>query len=77
MNYFLIWTDKGWLKTPTYNHAICSGVPHTYETINTTQDIRCAYMLDEKQAKECLTFLHQYGVASWVMESRMDMCKDG
>ena len=76
MNYYLIWTDQGWLKTPTYKHAICSCVSFSYETLNTTQDIRGAYVLDERQAKECLTFLQRYGVASWAVESKEDMLKD-
>jgi hypothetical protein len=76
MNYYLIWTDMGWLKTPTYNHAICSGIIDSYETINTTQNIRAAYRLDERQVKDCLTFLQKYGVASWAVEMKDDMLND-
>lgn len=76
MNYYLIWTDTGWLRVPTYTCDICSGAIHSYDTLNTTQDIRCAYMLSESQAKECLTFLQRHGVASWAIELKEDMLQD-
>lgn len=81
MNYYLIWTDEGWLKTPTYNHVICSGCRDLHlngidSTINTTRNIRYAYKLSAEQAKECLTFLQRYGVASWVVEAREDMLQN-
>lgn len=81
MNYYLIWTEEGWLKTPTYNHVICSGafdlcLRGVESTINTTRDIQHAYKLREEQAKECLEFLQRYGVSSWVVEVKEDMEED-
>ena len=81
MNYYLIWTEEGWLRTPTYNHAICSGaldlhLRGIYSTINATHDISNAYKLSEEQAKECLEFLQRYGVASWAVECKEDMFQD-
>lgn len=81
MNYYLIWTDEGWLKTPTYNLPICSGCKDLHlngicSTINTTRDIRFAYRLNKEQEKECLTFLQRYGVASWAIEVKTDMLQD-
>lgn len=76
MNYYLIWTDTGWLKAPTYTCDMRLGATHTYDTLNTTHDIRRAYMLSEGQAKECLTFLQRYGVASWAIEVKEDMLQD-
>lgn len=76
MNYYLIWTDTGWLKVPTYTCDMCLGAIHTYDTLNTTQDVRRAYMLSESQAKECLTYLQKNGVASWAVEVKADMLQD-
>lgn len=76
MNYYLIWTDKGWLKTPIYHHVICSNAGIIDSSVSTTYDINNAYRLDEKQAVECLTFLQRYGVASWAIELREDMQQD-
>jgi hypothetical protein len=81
MNYYLIWTEEGWLRTPTYNHVLCSGVVDLWmhgidSTINTTRDIKCAYKLREEQAKECLEFLHKCGVNSWAIEVKEDMMQD-
>lgn len=78
MNYYLIWTDEGWLRTPTYNHVMCFGCGDLHlngidSTVNTTHNIRYAYRLSAEQAKECLTFLQRYGVASWAIELREDM----
>lgn len=75
MNYYLIWTDTGWLKTPTYTCGMCL-CANTYDAVNTTQDIQRAYMMLESQAKECLTFLQRYGVASWAIEVKTDMLQD-
>lgn len=75
MNYYLIWTDTGWLKAPTYTCGMCLGV-NTYDAVNTTQDIQRAYMMIESQAKECLAFLQRYGVASWAVEVKADMLQD-
>lgn len=81
MNYYLIWTEEGWLRTPTYNHAMCSGCVDLHlrgidSTINTTYDIQCAYKLREEQAKECLAFLKMYGVVSWAVECKEDMLQE-
>lgn len=78
MNYYTIWTEKGWLKTPTYNHVLCSGVFNLdpYETLNTTQDICRAYRLNERQVRECIDFLYRFGVASWIVELREDILED-
>jgi hypothetical protein len=73
MNYYLIWTNNGWIKTPTYNHVICSGVFDSYDDINTTQDICCAYRFDERQVREGIDLLQKFGVASWVIESKEDI----
>lgn len=81
MNYYLIWTEEGWLRMPAYIHVMCSGVVDLWihgidSTINTTRDIQCAYKLREEQAKECLEFLHKYGVNSWAIEVKEDMLQD-
>lgn len=72
MDYYLIWTDDGWLKTPTYRRAMCSGFGE-YESIDTTHDIRRACRLDERQGKECIQSLQRHGVASWIVEVKEEM----
>lgn len=78
MNYYLIWTEKGWLKKPTYTHVLCSGVLDfdLDRTADTTQDICRAYRLDERQTRECVDLLHRFGVASWVVELKDDIVED-
>lgn len=79
MNYYLIWTDTGWLKSPIYNQFICRravGDGEVYDEVNTTYNIRRAYRFDDSQIKNALEFLQGMGVASWAMESREDMLKD-
>jgi hypothetical protein len=73
MNYYLIWTDKGWIKTPVYHHAMCSDTGFIESSISTTYDINHAYRFDEKQTGECFSFLLYHGVPSWIMESKEDM----
>lgn len=82
MNYYLIWTDEGWLKIPIYTHLICSGCGNLHLlngidfAISTTSDIRYAFRLNKEQAEECLTYLQRYGVASWAIEVKEDMLQD-
>lgn len=77
MNYYLIWTNKGWMKNPIYNHFICKVLSvddvSAYEEVNTTYDIWHAYRFDESQIQCALEFLHYYGVASWAIEVKEDM----
>lgn len=73
MNYYLIWTSEGWLKTPIYHHIICSGTGLLESSVNTTYNIDHAYRLDEKQAGECFSFLQQHGVPTWIIEAKEDM----
>lgn len=78
MNHYLIWTDEGWLRTPTYNHIMCFDCFDLYlngidSAVNTTHNIRHAYKLNAEQAKDCLAFLQRYGVASWSVEVKEDM----
>lgn len=59
MNYYLIWTDKGWMKSPIYNHFICrSSVSdiEEYDSVNTTYSIRRAYRFYGNQIKDALEF---------------------
>lgn len=79
MNYYLIWTDRGWMRTPTYNHPICRGLTNgtiMYDNINATYDIRYAYRFDEGQIKDALEFLQGFGVASWAVECKEDFLKE-
>lgn len=81
MNYYLIWTDEGWMRTPTYNEVMCSYAGDLHLSgidsgVNTTRDIRYAYKLNEEQTKECLKFLQRYGVASWAVECKEDMLQN-
>jgi hypothetical protein len=79
MNYYLIWTDSGWLKSPIYNQFIYrmqAGDAVMYDEVNTTYDIRRAYRFNDSQIKDALGFLQCMGVASWAIESKEDMLQN-
>lgn len=76
MNHYLIWTDTGWLKTPTYTQHICTCTECHESEVNTTQNIRSAYKFSTEQVKESFRFLQRYGVASWIIEYRDDMMEE-
>lgn len=79
MNYYLIWTDSGWLKSPLYNQLIFRGSVgdvEEYDEVNTTHDIRRAYRFNNSQIKDALGFLQCMGVASWAIELKEDMLQD-
>lgn len=71
-NKFLIWTDRGWLKSPTYTISLIGDYRH-HEKFPTTMDIRDAYEFTEQQAVECFNAGEWQGMAIWIVESKKDL----
>lgn len=69
---FAIWTQSGWLKSPTYTYGLIPGVQGV-ETVPTTMDSRAAFLMTEADIRVCWNELQRMGVASWIMEMRTDI----
>jgi hypothetical protein len=60
---YLIWTERGWLKTPNF---IINVITDSCD-INITTDIRTAQNFTDDEAEHCSGFLDRYGIANWIV----------
>jgi hypothetical protein len=60
---YLIWTERGWLKTPNF---IINVITDACD-INITMDVRFAQTFTDDEAEHCSGFLDRYGIANWIV----------
>lgn len=60
---YLIWTERGWLKSPNFTINVITNACD----INITMDVRIAQNFTADEAGHCSGVLNKYGIANWIV----------